>query len=48
MCNIVYAEGSIYIANKNTGEVRMYISKKYWDRLRGYANKHVKMIMVIE
>jgi len=47
-CEIIYAEGSLYIANKRSGEVRMYFSKKYWEKLRRYANKHAKVFMVVE
>ena len=43
---VIFAEGSVYVANRRTGEVRLYVHKRYWDKLRELEGKRLALIII--
>ena len=46
MSAIIYVEGTVIKGGKD--EIRIYIKKKYWKKLKPYIGKTVKMFIIIE
>ncbi|BDR92624.1 hypothetical protein [Vulcanisaeta souniana] len=46
MSVVLYLEGTVIAGGK--GEVRIYVKKRYWDRLKPFIGKEVKLLMVVE
>ena len=46
MSEVVYAEGSVILSGR--GEVRIYIKKKYWSKLKALVGREVKMLLITE
>ena len=46
MTSVVYAEGTVILSGKE--EIRIYVKKRYWDRLKPLIGREVKLIMLVE
>ena len=46
MSTVMCVDGTIITGGK--GEVRIYVKKKYWDRLKPYIGKGARILLVIE
>ena len=46
MSSVLYVEGTIITQGR--GEIRIYVRKRYWDRLRPLVGREVKILMVVE
>ena len=46
MSSVLYIEGTIVTGGRN--EVRIYVKKRYWDKLRPLIGREVKILMVVE
>ena len=42
----MYAEGTVILSGKE--EIRIYVKKRYWDRLKSLIGKEVRLIMLVE
>ncbi|WP_243666514.1 hypothetical protein [Vulcanisaeta sp. JCM 16159] len=46
MSAVIYLEGTVIAGGKE--EIRIYVKKRYWDKLRPLIGKEVKLLMVVE
>ena len=46
MSSVLYVEGTIVTGGR--GEIRIYVKKRYWERLRPLIGREVKILMVVE
>ena len=44
--SVVYAEGTVILSGKE--EVRIYVKKRFWDKLRPLIGREVRLIMLME
>ena len=42
----MYAEGTVILSGKD--EIRIYVKKRYWDKLKPLIGREVKLIMLVE
>ena len=47
MSSVIYAEGTI-ITQGSRGEVRIYVKKAYWGRLKPLVGKSVRLIILVD
>ena len=46
MASVVYAEGTVILSGRE--EVRIYVKRRFWDRLRPLIGREVRFIMLVE
>ena len=42
----MYAEGTVILSGKE--EIRIYVKKRYWGRLKPLIGREVRLIMLVE
>ena len=46
MSSVMYVEGTIVTGGRD--EIRIYVKKRYWGKLRPLIGREVKILMVVE
>ena len=47
MSTVIYAEGTV-IRQGSRSEVRIYVKKAYWDRLKPLVGRSVRLIILVD